>query len=56
MPDDAHAGIGNTGSVDKVELIGGPEKRAIVIEPYSSTWPDIFQEHRCRINETHWVP
>jgi GrpB-like predicted nucleotidyltransferase (UPF0157 family) len=36
--------------VDEVELIGGPEKRAIVIEPYSSTWPEIFQEHRCTIN------
>jgi GrpB-like predicted nucleotidyltransferase (UPF0157 family) len=36
-------------AADEVELIGGPEKRAIVIEPYSSTWPDIFQVHRCRI-------
>lgn len=34
-----------------MELIGGPENRAIVIQPYSSTWPDIFQEHRCRIND-----
>ena len=34
-----------------MELIGGPEKRAVVIEPYSSTWPDIFQEHRSRITE-----
>jgi GrpB-like predicted nucleotidyltransferase (UPF0157 family) len=33
-------------SVDDVELIGGPEKRAIVIEPYSSTWTSTFEEHR----------
>jgi GrpB-like predicted nucleotidyltransferase (UPF0157 family) len=32
-----------------VELIGGPEKRAIVIEPYSPVWPDIFEDHRRRI-------
>jgi GrpB-like predicted nucleotidyltransferase (UPF0157 family) len=37
--------------VDEVELIGGAEKRAIVIEPYSSTWPDLFQKHRHRITE-----
>jgi GrpB-like predicted nucleotidyltransferase (UPF0157 family) len=35
--------------VDEVELIGGPEKRAIVIEPYSSAWAATFEEHRCRI-------
>lgn len=37
--------------MEEVELIGGPEKRAIVIEPYSSAWPDIFEEHRRRIND-----
>jgi GrpB-like predicted nucleotidyltransferase (UPF0157 family) len=37
--------------VDDVELIGGPEKRSIVIEPYRSTWPATFQEHRRRIED-----
>jgi GrpB-like predicted nucleotidyltransferase (UPF0157 family) len=37
--------------VDELELIGGPEKRAIVIEPYSSAWPDVFEAHRRRIND-----
>jgi GrpB-like predicted nucleotidyltransferase (UPF0157 family) len=37
--------------VGELELIGGPEKRAIVVEPYSSTWQAIFQEHRRRIND-----
>ena len=32
-----------------MELIGGPEKRAIVIEPYTPTWPAAFEEHRRRI-------
>lgn len=35
--------------MDDVELIGGPEKRPIVIEPYSPTWPAMFEEHRSRI-------
>jgi GrpB-like predicted nucleotidyltransferase (UPF0157 family) len=37
--------------VDDVELIGGPEKRTIVIEPYNPLWPDVFVEHRRRISE-----
>src|SRR5687768_4095956 len=43
--------MGHTGGVDDVELIGGPEKRATVIEPYRSTWPATFQEHRRRIED-----
>jgi GrpB-like predicted nucleotidyltransferase (UPF0157 family) len=43
--------MGHTGSVDEVELIGGPEKRVIVIEPYRSTWPATFEEHRRRIED-----
>ena len=35
--------------MEDVELIGGPEKRAIVIQPYSPTWPFAFEEHRRRI-------
>jgi GrpB-like predicted nucleotidyltransferase (UPF0157 family) len=35
--------------VDEGELIGGPEKRAIVIEPYRPTWPATFEVHRRRI-------
>lgn len=34
-----------------MELIGGPEKRAIAIEPYRSSWPATFQEHRARITD-----
>jgi GrpB-like predicted nucleotidyltransferase (UPF0157 family) len=37
--------------VDEVELIGGPEQRAIVIEPYCPTWPAAFEEHRRRIED-----
>ena len=37
--------------MDEVELIGGPEKRPIVIEPYRPTWPATFQEHRVRIED-----
>ena len=37
--------------MDEVELIGGPEKRAIVIEPYRPAWPATFQEHRRRIED-----
>jgi len=37
--------------MEGVELIGGPEKRAIVIEPYSADWPLAFEEHRRRITE-----
>jgi GrpB-like predicted nucleotidyltransferase (UPF0157 family) len=43
--------MGENASVDEVELIGGPEKRAIVIAPYSSTWPATFEEHRRRIDD-----
>ena len=32
-----------------VELIGGPEKRAIVIVPYDPAWPEMFERHRRRI-------
>lgn len=32
-----------------MELIGGPEKRRIIIEPYSPTWPAAFEVHRRRI-------
>ncbi|HEV8625987.1 MAG TPA: GrpB family protein, partial [Acidimicrobiia bacterium] len=35
----------------ELELIGGPEKRAIVIEPYRATWPATFEEHRRRIED-----
>lgn len=34
-----------------VEFIGGPEKRAVVIEPYSADWPRRFEEHRRRIDD-----
>ena len=37
--------------MEEVELIGGPEKRDIVIAPYSSTWPATFEEHRRRIDD-----
>jgi GrpB-like predicted nucleotidyltransferase (UPF0157 family) len=37
--------------VDDVELIGGPEKRTIIIKPYRPTWPAIFEAHRRRITE-----
>ena len=40
------SGADQTWRVDGVELIGGPEKRAIVIEPYSPRWPQMFDEHR----------
>lgn len=46
-----HPRIGHTEPVDEAELIGGPEQRAIVIEPYSSAWPGIFEEHRSRISD-----
>jgi GrpB-like predicted nucleotidyltransferase (UPF0157 family) len=35
--------------MDDVELIGGPEKRTIIIEPYSPTWAATFEVHRRRI-------
>lgn len=41
----------HTGLVDDVELIGGPEKRTITIEPYSPTWAIIFEVHRARISQ-----
>lgn len=31
------------------ELIGGPEKREIVVVDYDPSWPDRFEEHRARI-------
>ena len=34
-----------------MELIGGPETRAIVIEPYRPAWPATFQEQRRRIED-----
>jgi GrpB-like predicted nucleotidyltransferase (UPF0157 family) len=37
--------------VDGVELIGGPEKRTIAIDPYSPAWPARFEEHRGCITE-----
>ncbi len=43
--------LGQTAEVDDVELIGGPEKRDIVIEPYDPAWPDCFETHRRRISE-----
>lgn len=33
----------------EVELIGGPEKRDIVLVPYDPTWPEAFLGHRRRI-------
>lgn len=38
--------------MDDVELIGGPEKRTITIEPYSPTWVITFDVHRRRISES----
>jgi GrpB-like predicted nucleotidyltransferase (UPF0157 family) len=37
--------------VDDAELIGGPEKRHIVIEPYDPVWPDRFETNRRRVSE-----
>ncbi len=37
--------------MDEVELIGGPEKRSIVIVPYRPAWPATFEEHRRRIED-----
>lgn len=37
--------------MDDVELIGGPVKRTITIEPSSPTWPDVFEVHRHRITD-----
>lgn len=34
---------------DDVELIGGVEKRAIVLVPYSAGWPEAFARERQRI-------
>lgn len=31
------------------ELIGGPEKREIVVVEYATSWPERFKEHRARI-------
>jgi GrpB-like predicted nucleotidyltransferase (UPF0157 family) len=41
-------GAGQTVGVDDVELIGGPEKRVIVIEPYNPAWSYGFETHRRR--------
>lgn len=41
----------DTEDMDEAELIGGPEKRVIVIEPYNPEWPEIFDEHRRRITQ-----
>jgi GrpB-like predicted nucleotidyltransferase (UPF0157 family) len=38
-----------TGRDDSVELIGGPEKRSIVLVDYDPSWPRRFDEHRARI-------
>jgi hypothetical protein len=43
--------MSHTDCVDEVELIGGPEKRAVVIKAYDPDWPEIFEEHRRRIRE-----
>jgi GrpB-like predicted nucleotidyltransferase (UPF0157 family) len=37
--------------VGDVELIGGPEKRVVVIEAYNPAWPGGFETHRRRICE-----
>lgn len=34
-----------------MELIGGPEKRAIVVVGYDPVWPEKFERHRRRIAE-----
>ncbi|HEV2808891.1 MAG TPA: GrpB family protein [Acidimicrobiales bacterium] len=44
--------IRKTAGVDGVQLIGGPEKRTISVEPYRATWVGSFEEHRRRISET----
>jgi len=44
--------IHKTAGVDELELIGGPEKRKISVEPYRTTWVASFEEHRQRISET----
>jgi GrpB-like predicted nucleotidyltransferase (UPF0157 family) len=38
-----------TGRDDSVELIGGPEKRSIVLVDYDPSWAKLFDEHRARI-------
>jgi GrpB-like predicted nucleotidyltransferase (UPF0157 family) len=35
--------------VNDVELIGGPERRSIVVVDYDPSWPKLFEEHRARI-------
>ena len=47
MPDDQH----RHPDVSEVELVGGVEKREIVLHPYDATWPATFDEHRARIRE-----
>ncbi|WP_205314606.1 GNAT family N-acetyltransferase [Nocardioides houyundeii] len=37
--------------VTDVELVGGVEKREIVVSPYDDTWPVTFGEHEARIRE-----
>lgn len=46
-----HRPIGQTAAVDDVELIGGPEKRDIVIELYNPAWAGSFEAHRRRISD-----
>jgi GrpB-like predicted nucleotidyltransferase (UPF0157 family) len=41
---------GQTGPVDGVEIIGGPERRPIVIVAYRPAWAEAFEEHRARIS------
>lgn len=43
--------MSDTDPVDDVELVGGPEKRRIVIEPYDPARPTVFENHRRRIEE-----
>lgn len=35
--------------VTRLELVGGVERRQIVLAPYDDTWPVTFGEHRARI-------
>jgi GrpB-like predicted nucleotidyltransferase (UPF0157 family) len=35
--------------VTTVELVGGVEKRQLVLEEYDASWPVIFHQHRARI-------
>lgn len=37
--------------MDDPELIGGPEKRSLVVVDYDASWPELFEEHRAKIAE-----